>query len=98
MSTSATPIRKVIRNKLNLKQKILSRELGGSIYSPSSPETKKQYQQNVSKTPYILMSSTKQIQVEEETSPDKDFPTGFYMLSNQEYSDSNPNVALSGLS
>ena len=92
MSTSATPIRKVIRNKLNLKQKILSRELGGSIYSPSNPETKKQYQQNVSKTPYILMSSTKQIQVVEETSPDKDFPTGFYMLSNQEYSDSNPNA------
>ena len=92
MSTSATPIRKVIRNKLNLKQKILSRKLGGSIYSPSTPETKKQYQQNVSKTPYILMSSTKQIQVEEKTSPDKDFPTGFYMLSNQEYSDSNPNI------
>ena len=92
MSTSATPIRKVIRDKLNLKQKILSRELGGSIYSPSSPETKKQYQQNVSRTPYILMSSTKQIQVESETSADNDFPTGFYMLSNQEYSDSNPNI------
>ena len=101
--SSVSAINPLIQVKLKEKSKILSREGSSDVYSPSSQESKKQYQQNIVKTPYIIMVSTAEIQVKEtkvennevvETGAlvDKDYPYGFYMLSNQEYSDSNQNI------
>jgi len=93
------PIRKVIQDKLNSKRKILGRQDSSNVYSPSDKDSRKQYQQNIVKTPYIVMVSTQEIQTQEtyydsETKKniktgdfvDKKYPKGFYMLSNQEYS------------
>ena len=93
------PIRKVIQDKLNSKRKILGRQGSSNVYSPSDKDSRKQYQQNIVKTPYIVMVSTQEIQTQEtyydsETKKniktgdfvDKKYPKGFYMLSNQEYS------------
>lgn len=87
--SSYSKINKVIQNKLNSKRKILSRQSSSDIYSPSDENTKKQYQQNVVRTPYIIMVSTDKLQDEES---DKIGDNDFFMLSNQEYSDSNQNI------
>ena len=60
--SSYSKIKKVIQNKLNSKRKVLSRQGSSAIYSPSDKDTKKQYQQNIVKTPYIIMVSTEAIQ------------------------------------
>ena len=100
--SSASPIKPVIQEKLNSKRKILSRQGSSAIYSPSDENSRKQYQQNIVKTPYIIMASSQAIQATEkyfETGSngegvgevkqryvDETYPKGFYMLSNQEYS------------
>ena len=100
--SSASPIKPVIQNKLDEKRKILSRQGSSAIYSPSEQNSRKQHQQNIIKTPYIIMASSQAIQATEkyfETGSngeevgevkqryvDETYPKGFYMLSNQEYS------------
>ena len=100
--SSASPIKPVIQDKLNEKRKILSRQDSSAIYSPSDENSRKQHQQNIIKTPYIIMASSQAIQATEkyfETGSngeevgevkqryvDETYPKGFYMLSNQEYS------------
>lgn len=99
---SPSRINPVIQEKLNEKRKILSRQGSSDIYSPSG-NTKKQHQQNIIKTPYIIMASSEEIQVkhkyykdnkvvETDKLVDKDFPKEFYMLSNQEYSSNNTSI------
>tara|TARA_Y100000114_G_scaffold8069_1_gene6398 strand:+ start:60 stop:3038 length:2979 start_codon:yes stop_codon:yes gene_type:complete len=94
---SPSRINPIIQEKLNEKRKILSRQGSSAIYSPSSEESRKKYQQNIVKTPYIIMASSEEIQtkqvyykdgepVETDKLVDENFPKGFYMLSNQEYS------------
>ena len=56
--SSYSKINKVIQNKLNSKRKILSRQGSSDIFSPSDKDSRRQYQENVIKTPYILMVST----------------------------------------
>jgi len=92
--SSASRISETIQKKLNRKRKILSRQGSSDIFSPSDENSKKEYQQNIVKTPYIIMASSQQIQKKEEDGDltDTDFPKGFYMLSNQEYSDDNQNI------
>ena len=80
--SSYSKINKVIQNKLNSKRKILSRQGSSDIYSPSDENSRKQHQQNVIKTPYIIMVSTDKLQDEES---DKIGDNDFFMLSNQEY-------------
>ena len=63
--SSYSKINKVIQNKLNSKRKILSRQGSSDIYSPSDENSKKQHQQNIIKTPYIIMASSKEIQAVE---------------------------------
>ena len=100
---SPSRINPVIQEKLNEKRKILSRQGSSDIFSPSDKNSRKQHQQNIIKTPYIIMVSSEEIQekqvyykdgkpVETNKLVDEDFPKGFYMLSNQEYSDSNQNI------
>ena len=64
--SSYSKIKKVIQNKLNSKRKILSRQGSSAIYSPSDKDSRKQYQQNVIKTPYIIMVSTDKLQDKED--------------------------------
>ena len=69
--SSASPIKPVIQDKLNEKRKILSRQDSSAIYSPSDENSRKQHQQNIIKTPYIIMASSQAIQATE-----KYFETG----------------------
>jgi len=86
---SYSKIKKVIQNKLNSKRKVLSRQGSSDIFSPSDKDSRKQYQQNVIKTPYILMVSTDKLQDKESNKIGND---DFFMLSNQEYSKNNLNI------
>ena len=61
---SYSKIKKVIQNKLNSKRKVLSRQGSSDIFSPSDKDSRKQYQQNIVKTPYIIMVSTQEIQTQ----------------------------------
>ena len=63
--SSASPIKPVIQDKLNEKRKILSRQISSAIYSHSEENSRKKYQQNIVKTPYIIMVSTAEIQTKE---------------------------------
>ena len=105
--SSASPIKPVIQDKLNEKRKILSRQDSSAIYSPSDENSRKKYQQNIVKTPYIIMVSTEAIQPKKsvidpndsskeikstELKNDFNITQGFYMLSNQEYSNDNLNI------
>jgi len=87
--SSASPIKPVIQEKLNSKRKVLSRQGSSDIFSPSDKDSRKQYQQNVIKTPYILMVSTDKLQDKESNKIGND---DFFMLSNQEYSKDNKNI------
>ena len=87
--SSYSKINKVIQNKLNSKRKILSRQGSSDIYSPSDENSKKQHQQNIIKTPYIIMVSTDKLQDKEDNKIGDD---DFFMLSNQEYSGNNLNI------
>lgn len=100
---SPSRINPVIQEKLNEKRKILSRQGSSDIFSPSDKDSRKQHQQNIIKTPYIIMASSEEIQVkhkyykdnkvvETDKLVDEDFPKEFYMLSNQEYSSNNTNI------
>lgn len=82
-------INPVIQFKLNEKRRILNRQGSSDIFSPSDKDSRKQYQQNVIKTPYIIMVSTDKLQDEES---DKLGDNDFFMLSNQEYSKNNENI------
>jgi hypothetical protein len=87
--SSYSKINKVIQNKLNSKRKVLSRQGSSDIFSPSDKDSRKQYQQNVIKTPYIIMVSTDKLQDKESNEiGDNDF----FMLSNQEYSKNNSKI------
>tara|TARA_A100001201_G_scaffold105403_1_gene90238 strand:+ start:98 stop:3211 length:3114 start_codon:yes stop_codon:yes gene_type:complete len=94
-----TAINKNVVETLNKKRKILNRQGSSDVYSPSNKTTKKQYQQNVVKTPYIVMVSSPEHQINF-TAGDKrgeklksDSPIEEpYILSNQEYSKSNPKI------
>ena len=105
--SSVSAINPIIQDKLDEKRKILSRQGSSNIYSPSSEKSKKQYQQNIVKTPYIIMVSTEAIQPKKSVIDPKDsskeikstelkndfnITQGFYMLSNQEYSNDNLNI------
>ena len=105
--SSASPIKPVIQDKLNEKRKILNRQNSSAIYSPSDENSRKKYQQNIVKTPYIIMVSTEAIQPKKsvidpndsskeikstELKNDFNITQGFYMLSNQEYSNDNLNI------
>ena len=79
-------INPVIQFKLNEKRRILNRQGSSAIYSPSDKDSRKQHQQNVIKTPYILMVSTDKLQDNESNKIGND---DFFMLSNQEYSKNN---------
>ena len=87
--SSYSKINKVIQNKLNSKRKILSRQGSSDIYSPSDENSRKQHQQNIIKTPYIIMVSTDKLQDKEDN---KIGDNDFFMLSNQEYSKNNKNI------
>jgi len=87
--SSYSKINKVIQNKLNSKRKILSRQGSSDIFSPSDKDSRKQHQQNVIKTPYIIMVSTDKLQDKESNEIGSD---DFFMLSNQEYSKNNKNI------
>ena len=60
------PIRKEIREKLQSLKSILSRtsETSKKVYSPRDKESKKSYQENISKTPYIIMASHQQFEAD----------------------------------
>jgi len=88
MSNYST-INPVIQFKLNEKRKILSRQGSSAIFSPSGENSRKQHQQNIVKTPYIIMVSTDKIQDEESNEIGND---DFFMLSNQEYSENNKKI------
>ena len=76
--SSYSKINKVIQNKLNSKRKILSRQGSSDIFSPSYKDSRKQHQQNVIKTPYILMVSTDKLQDNESNKIGND---DFFMLN-----------------
>ena len=105
--SAVSAINPIIQDKLNEKRKILSRQGSSDIFSPSDKNTKKQYQQNIVKTPYIIMVSSEAIQSKKsvidpndsskeikstELKNDFNITQGFYMLSNQEYSNDNLNM------
>ncbi len=105
--SAVSAINPIIQDKLNEKRKILSRQGSSDIFSPSDKNTKKQYQQNIVKTPYIIMVSSEAIQSKKsvidpndsskeikstELKNDFNITQGFYMLSNQEYSNDNLNI------
>ena len=60
--SSVSAINPLIQVKLKEKSKILSRQNSSAIYSPSDENSRKKYQQNIVKTPYIIMVSTEAIQ------------------------------------
>ena len=86
---SYSKIKKVIQNKLNSKRKVLSRQGSSDIFSPSDKDSRKQHQQNVIKTPYIIMVSTDKLQDKESNKIGND---DFFILSNQEYSENNKKI------
>ena len=63
---SPSRINPVIQEKLNEKRKILSRQGSSDIFSPSDKNSRKQHQQNIIKTPYIIMVSSEEIQEKQE--------------------------------
>lgn len=92
-----TAINKNVVETLNKKRKILNRQGSSDIFSPSDKDSRKQYQQNVVKTPYIVMVSSPEHQINfsakkrgEKLKSDSPIEEP-YILSNQEYSKNNKN-------
>ena len=78
------PIHPTIRKTLDEKRKVLSRTKTPDPYSPRKPETKKEYQKNIIRTPYVFMVSAPTY--DEDEVKRGEMPTGTIILGNQEYS------------